>query len=213
MSRHYFNLESVLCSLWEKKINAQYLSVNQDYSILKFRKLRLVCRYKLLIWIMFTVGTVDVMSTEYRSIFRWRTSAEYRSYVGGISVNCRWYVGQLSVICRSTVGGISVNYRSHISRMSYVSANYWPIHRSSIGRLSAKCRPSVGQVSARYRWPESYIGRHTYRPTIDWLSTDYRLTIDRLSTECRSTVDRVSIDSRSSVDRQSIECRPLRRPI
>ena len=92
--------------------------------------------------IMFTVGTVDVMSTEYRpSIGRYFVDApltEYRSYVGGISVNCR-----------STVGGISVNYRSHISRMSYVSANYWPIHRSSIGQVSANYRRSVGQVSAK----------------------------------------------------------------
>ena len=73
------------------------------------------------------------------------------THLDRISVICRRYISQLSVICRSTVGGISVNYRSHISRMSYVSANYWPIHRSSIGQLSAKCRPSVGQVSARYR--------------------------------------------------------------
>ena len=31
----------------------------------------------------------DKLSAEYRSIFRRRTSTEYRSYVGGISVNCR----------------------------------------------------------------------------------------------------------------------------
>ena len=48
------------------------------------------------------------LSAEYRSIFRRRTSTEYRSYVGGTSVNCRWYIGQLSVIYRSTVGDISV---------------------------------------------------------------------------------------------------------
>ena len=31
----------------------------------------------------------DKLSAEYRSIFRRGTSTEYRSYVGGISVNCR----------------------------------------------------------------------------------------------------------------------------
>ena len=31
----------------------------------------------------------DKLSAEYRSIFRRCTSTEYRSYVGGISVNCR----------------------------------------------------------------------------------------------------------------------------
>ena len=31
----------------------------------------------------------DKLSAEYRSIFRRRTSTEYRSYVGGISVNRR----------------------------------------------------------------------------------------------------------------------------
>ena len=54
---------------------------------------------------------------EYRSIFRQRTSTYYRSYVGGISVNCRWYISQLSVVYRSTAGGISVNCRSNISRV------------------------------------------------------------------------------------------------
>ena len=120
---------------------------------------------------MFTVGSVDVMSTEYRSIFRWRTSTEYRWYVGGISVNCRWYVGQLSVAYRSTIGRISV-----------VCHMYRSITGRYIGQVSANYRPSVGQVSARYRWPESYIGRHTYRPTIDWLSTDYPPSVDRVST-------------------------------
>ena len=73
------------------------------------------------------------------------------THLGRISVICRRYISQLSVICRSTVGGISVNYRSHISRMSYVSANYWPIHRSSIGQVSADYRRSVGEVSAKCR--------------------------------------------------------------
>ena len=50
-------------------------------------------------------------------MFRRRTSTYYRSYVGDISVNCRWYIGQLSVVYRSTVGGISVNCRSNISRV------------------------------------------------------------------------------------------------
>ena len=133
---------------------------------------------------------VDRVSAEYRSIFRWRTSTEYRSYVGGISVNCRWYVGQLSVAYRSTIGRISVvchMYRQITGRyIGQVSVKYRPI----IGEVSAKCRPSVCEVSVTWK---------LHRPT--YISTDYRLTIDRLSTECRSTVDRVSIDSRSSVDR------------
>ena len=48
------------------------------------------------------------MSAEYRSIVRRRTSTEHRSYVGGISVNCRGYIGHLSVVYRSTVACISV---------------------------------------------------------------------------------------------------------
>ena len=111
------------------------------------------------------------------------------------------------MICRSTVGGISVNYRSHISRMSYVSANYWPIHRSSIGQVSANYRRSVGQVSAKCLRGIGDLKAISADIHIDRLSTDYRPTIHRVSTECRSTVDRVSINSRSSVDRQSIECR------
>ena len=59
----------------------------------------------------------DRLSAEYRSIFRRRTPTHYRSYVGDISVNCRWYISQLSVVYRSTVGGISVNCRSNISRV------------------------------------------------------------------------------------------------
>ena len=118
------------------------------------------------------------------------------------SVICRRYISQLSVICRSTVGGISVNYWSHISRMSYVSANYWPIHRSSIGQVSANYRRSVGQVSAKCLRGIGDLKAISADIHIDRLSTDYRPTIHRVSTECRSTVDRVSI-----------ECRPLRRPI
>ena len=109
---------------------------------------------------MFTVGSVDVMSTEYRlSIGRYFADTP------------RPNIGDLSAVYRSTVGGILVNCRSHISRMSYVLANYWPIHRSSIGQVSANYRLSVGQVSAKYGRGigdhKSYIGRHTYRPTID----------------------------------------------
>ena len=43
----------------------------------------------------------------------------YRSYVGDISVNCRWYISQLSVVYRSTVGGISVNCRWYIGLLSF----------------------------------------------------------------------------------------------
>ena len=164
-------------------------------------------------WIMFTVGTVDVMSTEYRSIFRWRTSTEYRSYVGGISVNCRWYVGQLSVAYRSTIGRISVvchMYRQITGRyIGQVSVKYRPI----IGEVSAKCRPSVCEVSVTWKlYRPTYISTD-YRLTIHRLSTECRPSVDRQSTECRSTVDRQSIECRSTVDRVSIECRPLRRPI
>ena len=112
--------------------------------------------------IMFTVGTVDVMSTEYRpSIGRYfvdaprpnigHMSAVYQSTVGDMSVNCRWHIGQLSVAYQSYVicigkllADTSVKYRSSIGQ---VSANY----RRSVGEVSAKCRRSVGQVSARYR--------------------------------------------------------------
>ena len=45
----------------------------------------------------------DRLSAEYRSIFRRRTSTDYRSFVGDISVNCRWYIGQLSVEYQSCV--------------------------------------------------------------------------------------------------------------
>ena len=111
---------------------------------------------------MFTVGTVDVMSTEYRpSIGRYfvdaprpnigHMSAVYQSTVGDMSVNCRWHIGQLSVAYRSTIGRISVvchMYRQITGRyIGQVSVKYRPI----IGEVSAKCRPSVGQVSARYR--------------------------------------------------------------
>ena len=65
-------------------------------------------------WIMFTVGTVDVMSTEYRpSIGQYfvdaprpnigHMSAVYQSTVGDMSVNCRWHIGQLSVAYQSYV--------------------------------------------------------------------------------------------------------------
>ena len=63
-----------------------------------------------------TATSIDCPSTGGQHSGR-RTSTEYRSYVSGISANCRWYVGQLSVAYRSTVGGISVNCRSHISRV------------------------------------------------------------------------------------------------
>ena len=148
---------------------------------------------------MFTVGTVDVMSTEYRpSIGRYFVDAP-RPNIGHMSAVYQ----SLSVICRSTVGGISVNYRSHISRMSYVSANYWPIHRSSIGQVSANYRPSVGQVSAKCLRGIGDLKAISADIHIDRLSTECRPSVDRQSTECRSTVDRVSIDSRSSVDRVS----------
>ena len=63
---------------------------------------------------MFTVGSVDLMSTEYRpSIGRYfvdaprpnigHMSALYRSTVGDMSVNCRWRIGQLSVAYQSCV--------------------------------------------------------------------------------------------------------------
>ena len=102
-------------------------------------------------WIMFTVGTVDVMSTEYRpSIGRYfvdaprpnigHMSAVYQSTVGDMSVNCRWHIGQLSVA-----------YQSYVICIGKLLADTSVKYRSSIGQLSAKCRPSVGQVSARYR--------------------------------------------------------------
>ena len=103
------------------------------------------------IWIMFTVGTVDVMSTEYRpSIGRYfvdaprpnigHMSAVYQSTVGDMSVNCRWHIGQLSVA-----------YQSYVICIGKLLADTSVKYRSSIGQLSAKCRRSVGQVSARYR--------------------------------------------------------------
>ena len=103
------------------------------------------------IGIMFTVGTVDVMSTEYRpSIGRYfvdaprpnigHMSAVYQSTVGDMSVNCRWHIGQLSVA-----------YQSYVICIGKLLADTSVKYRSSIGQLSAKCRPSVGQVSARYR--------------------------------------------------------------
>ena len=175
-------------------------------------------------WIMFTVGTVDVMSTEYRpSIGRYfvdaprpnigHMSAVYQSTVGDMSVNCRWHIGQLSVA-----------YQSYVICIGKLLADTSVKYRSSIGQLSAKCRRSVGEVSAKCLRGIGDLKAISADIHIDRLSTDYRPTIHRVSTECRSTVDRVSIDSRSSVDRQSIECRstvdrvsiecrPLRRPI
>ena len=88
----------------------------------------------------FTVGSVDVMSTEYRlSIGQYFVDAPQPNF------------SHMSAVYWSAVGGISVNCRSHISCTSYVLVNYWPIHRSSIGQVSANYRPSVGQVSARYQ--------------------------------------------------------------
>ena len=77
---------------------------------------------------MFTVGSVDVMSTEYRRYFVdaprlniGHMSAVYQSTVGDMSVNCRWHISQLSVA-----------YQSYVI---------------CIGQLSAKCWPSVCEVS------------------------------------------------------------------
>ena len=148
------------------------------------------------IWIMFTVGSVDVMSTEYRpSIGRYfvdaprpnigHMSAVYQSTVGDMSVNCRWHIGQLSVA-----------YQSYVICIGQLLADTWVKYRPIIGEVSAKCRPSVGEVSVTWK---------LYRPT--YISTDYRLTIDRLSTECRPSVDRQSTERRSTVDRVSTECR------
>ena len=156
---------------------------------------------------MFTVGTVDVMSTEYRpSIGRYfvdasrpnigHMSAVYQSTVGDMSVNCRWYIGQLLVA-----------YQSYVICIGKLLTDTSVKYRSSIGQLSAKCRRSVGQVSAKCLRGIGDLKAISADIHIDRLSTDYRPTIHRVSTECRSTVDRVSIDSRSSVDRQSIECR------
>ena len=100
---------------------------------------------------MFTVGSVDVMSTEYRpTIGRYfvdaprpnigHMSAVYQSTVGDMSVNCRWHIGQLSVA-----------YQSYVICIGQSLADTSVKYRSSIGQLSAKCRPSVGEVSARYR--------------------------------------------------------------
>ena len=108
-------------------------------------------RWRVIFRIMFTVGTVDVMSTEYRpSIGRYfvdaprpnigHMSAVYQSTVGDMSVNCRWHIGQLSVA-----------YQSYVICIGKLLADTSVKYRSSIGQLSAKCRPSVGQVSARYR--------------------------------------------------------------
>ena len=99
------------------------------------------------IWIMFTLGTVDVMSTEYRpSIGRYfvdaprpnigHMSAVYQSTVGDMSVNCRWHIGQLSVA-----------YQSYVICIGKLLADTSVKYRSSIGQLSAKCRPSVCEVS------------------------------------------------------------------
>ena len=73
-----------------------------------------------------------------------------------------------------------------------VSANYWPIHRSSTGQVSANYRRSVGQVSAKCLRGIGDLKAISADIHIDRLSTDYRPTIHRVSTECRSTVDRVS---------------------
>ena len=100
---------------------------------------------------MFTVGSVDVMSTEYRlSIGRYfvdaprphigHMSAVYRSTVGDMSVNCRWHIGQLSVA-----------YQSYVICIAQLLADTSVKYRSIIGQISAKCRPSVGKVWAMYR--------------------------------------------------------------
>ena len=96
---------------------------------------------------MFTVGSVDVMSTEYRpSIGRYfvdaprpnigHMSAVYQSTVGDMSVNCRWHIGQLSVA-----------YQSYVICIGQLLADTSVKYRPIIGQVSAKCRPSVGEVS------------------------------------------------------------------
>ena len=100
-------------------------------------------------------------------------------------------------------------YRSTVGRISVVCHMYWPITGRYIGQVSVKYRSIIGEVSAKCRRGigdlKSYIGRHTYRPTIERLSTECRPSVDRHSTECRSTVDRVSTECRSSVDRVSTD--------
>ena len=144
------------------------------------------------IWIMFTVGSVDVMSTEYRpSIGRYFVDAP------------RPNIGHMSAVYQSTVGQLSVAYRSTIGRISVVCHMYRPITCRYIGQVSVKYRPIIGEVSAKCLRGIGDLKAISADIHIDRLSTDYRPTIHRVSTECRSTVDRVSIDSRSSVDRVS----------
>ena len=140
---------------------------------------------------MFTVGSVDVMSTEYLpSIGRYfvdaprpnigHMSAVYQSTVGDMSVNCRWHIGQLSVA-----------YQSYVICIGQLLADTSVKYRPIIGEVSAKCLRGIGDLKA--------------------ISAD--MHIDRLSTECRPSVDLQSTECRLTVDRVSIECRPLRRPI
>ena len=139
---------------------------------------------------MFTVGSVDVMSTEYQpSIGRYfvdaprpnigHMSAVYQSTVGDMSVNCRWHIGQLSVA-----------YELYVICIGQLLADTSVKYRPIIGEVSAKCWPGIGDLKAISA--DIHINR---------LSTDYRPTIHQVSTECRSTVDRVSTECRSSVDR------------
>ena len=79
--------------------------------------------------------------------------------------------------------------------MGMVIFSFVPIV-SSIGQVSAKCRSSIGQESVKYRQGigdlKSYVGRHTSRPTIDWVATKSQLSVDRQPTEWQSSIDRVS---------------------
>ena len=178
----------------------------------------------------------DKPSAEYRSIFRRRTSTEYRSYVGGISVNCRWYVGQLSVAYRSTVGRRSVSCVNlagesngfPFERLSNVimllgkmlqcearllyEANRWALQ--TMGMVIFSFVPivsSIGQVSAKCR------------PSVGQVSVKYRSSIGEVSAKCprgigdlksyfgrytsRPTIDWLSTDYRLSSDWVAIECR------
>ena len=102
---------------------------------------------------MFTVGSVDVMSTEYRpSIGRYFVDSP-RPNIGHMSAVHRSTVGDMSVNCRRHIGQLSVAYQSYAictgQLLADTSVNYGP----SIGQVSAKCRRGIGDL-------KSYIGRH-----------------------------------------------------
>ena len=89
---------------------------------------------------MFTVGSVDVMSTEYRpSIGRYFVDAP------------RPNIGHTSAVYRSTVGQLSVAYRSTVGRISVVCHMYWPITGRYIGQVSVEYQPTIGEVSTKCR--------------------------------------------------------------